>query len=56
MASAQIESVRIDHNMLKDHDKGMNILVAFAVHDLRGNQGQVAAYFELLARRPFTRF
>lgn len=45
MATAQINSVRIDHNLWMGDEIGMVIHVGFDVHGFAGQVGHVAAYF-----------
>lgn len=43
--SAQVESIKIDHNQYLDDGKGMIIHVKFDVQHMKGKQGRVVAYF-----------
>ena len=56
MANAQINSVRIDHNLWEGGVKGMVIHVGFDVQDLMGRQGQVSVYFNYWQGGPLTAF
>ena len=44
-AQARVQEVWVDHNQYQDLVKGMRIHVEFTVHNFKGGQGNVVAYF-----------
>jgi hypothetical protein len=56
MASAQINYVRIDHNLWEGNSNGMVIHVGFNVQGLVGQRGRVSVYFNYWQGGPLDAF
>lgn len=56
MATAQINYVRIDHNIWEGQIKGMAIHVGFDVQGLAGRAGKISAYFNYWQGGPLRDF
>jgi len=56
MASAQINNIRVDHNMVQNGMRGMFVFVSFDVQNLMNRPGQVSVYFNYWQGAPLRDF